>query len=140
MARDNFSKDSHVPSDKQQRYDRQLRLWASKGQDALESAHVVFVNSGSGVVAIEALKNMILPGIGRFTVIDDAVVDESDLGSNFFLSRSSIGSSRARLCADLLTELNTNVIGDWRPKEAVRYPSAQSPLPCNPMANTYIHI
>lgn len=50
------------PSEKERRYDRQLRLWAATGQSALESANVLLVNSGGGSMGIEALKNLVLPG------------------------------------------------------------------------------
>ena len=50
------------PSDKEKKYDRQLRLWASQGQAALEQANVLLVNSGSGAVGVETLKNLVLPG------------------------------------------------------------------------------
>lgn len=52
----------HGPTDKEKKYDRQLRLWAASGQDALESANLLLVNSGSGVTGVEALKNLVLPG------------------------------------------------------------------------------
>jgi amyloid beta precursor protein binding protein 1 len=50
------------PSDKEKKYDRQLRLWAASGQQALEDAVVLLVNSGPGAVGIETLKNLVLPG------------------------------------------------------------------------------
>ena len=50
------------PSDKEKKYDRQLRLWAANGQRALEDAHILLLNSGSGTVGIETLKNLVLPG------------------------------------------------------------------------------
>ena len=50
------------PSDKEKKYDRQLRLWAANGQQALEDAHVLLLNSGSGTVGVETLKNLVLPG------------------------------------------------------------------------------
>ncbi|MCJ1362576.1 hypothetical protein MMC16_001680 [Acarospora aff. strigata] len=65
------------PSSKEKKYDRQLRLWAASGQQALEEAHVLLVNSGPGVAGVEALKNLILPGVGNFTVVDDATPFES---------------------------------------------------------------
>ncbi|TAQ85456.1 hypothetical protein B7494_g6239 [Chlorociboria aeruginascens] len=68
------------PSDKEKKYDRQLRLWAASGQAALEGAHILLVNSGSGTVGVETLKNLVLPGIGKFTIADDALVTEADLG------------------------------------------------------------
>jgi NEDD8-activating enzyme E1 regulatory subunit len=50
------------PSEKERKYDRQLRLWAASGQEALESAHILLLNSGSGTVGVETLKNLVLPG------------------------------------------------------------------------------
>jgi hypothetical protein len=50
------------PSDKEKKYDRQLRLWAANGQAALEEAHILLLNSGSGTVGVETLKNLALPG------------------------------------------------------------------------------
>lgn len=47
---------------KRKKYDRQLRLWAASGQQALEEAHVLLINSGPGVVGVETLKNLVLPG------------------------------------------------------------------------------
>lgn len=100
------------PSDKEKKYDRQLRLWAASGQAALESAHLLLVNSGAGTVGVETLKNLVLPGIGQFTIADDAVVNTADLGVNFFLDESSLGTSRARACTDFLLELNPEVKGN----------------------------
>lgn len=55
----------HGPSDKEKKYDRQLRLWAAQGQQALEDAHILLINSGSGTVGVETLKNLVLPGMRR---------------------------------------------------------------------------
>ncbi|GKT45514.1 NEDD8-activating enzyme E1 regulatory subunit [Colletotrichum spaethianum] len=107
-----------VPSEKEKKYDRQLRLWAASGQAALESANILLVNSGSGTVGVETLKNLVLPGIGKFTIADDAVVNEADLGVNFFLDESHIGKSRAQSCTELLLELNPEVQGDWCPRNS----------------------
>lgn len=49
------------------------------------------------------------------------MVEESDLGVNFFLDKSSLGKSRAQSCADLLVELNPEVEGDWFPKNKVSH-------------------
>ncbi|KIH94788.1 amyloid beta precursor protein binding protein 1 [Sporothrix brasiliensis 5110] len=106
----------HGPSEKERKYDRQLRLWAASGQAALESANILVLNAGGGTVVVEALKNLILPGIGRFTIYDEAVVEEADLGVNFFLDEASLGKSRAQSCTELLQELNPEVQGEWHPK------------------------
>ena len=54
------------------RYDRQLRVWGPQGQEALGRSAVAVL--GSGPAAAEALKNLVLGGVGSFVVVDDAVV------------------------------------------------------------------
>ena len=34
----------------------------------------------------ETLKNLVLPGVGSFTIVDDANVSLSDLGNDFFVT------------------------------------------------------
>ncbi|KAJ5295788.1 hypothetical protein PENANT_c001G05153 [Penicillium antarcticum] len=109
------------PTSKERKYDRQLRLWAATGQQALEDSRVLMVNSDgplghnntgvSGVAGVETLKNLVLPGIGGFTIVDPATVTESDLGVNFFLEEESLGKSRAEETCRLLRELNPDVQG-----------------------------
>ena len=99
------------PTAKEKKYDRQLRLWAASGQAALESAHVLLINSGTGVVGVETLKNLVLPGIGQFTVQDSAQVIEADLGVNFFLEPEDVGKFRADQAKHRLRELNPDVNG-----------------------------
>jgi amyloid beta precursor protein binding protein 1 len=58
------------------------------------------------------LKNLVLPGIGHFTIIDDQTVSQEDAGNNFFLNGyHSIGKSRAAEAVTLLCELNDSVEG-----------------------------
>ncbi|KAL2870658.1 NEDD8-activating enzyme E1 regulatory subunit [Aspergillus lucknowensis] len=114
------------PSSKERKYDRQLRLWAASGQQALENSRVLLVNSDGpwgggntgvfGVVGVETLKNLVLPGIGGFTIVDPAVVTEPDLGVNFFLEDESLGKSRAEETCRLLKELNPDVEGAFYSK------------------------
>lgn len=109
------------PTSKERKYDRQLRLWAASGQQALEDSRVLLVNSDGpldsnstgvpGVIGVEALKNLVLPGIGGFTIVDPATVTEADLGVNFFLEEESLGKSRAEETCRLLRELNPDVQG-----------------------------
>lgn len=99
------------PTAKEKKYDRQLRLWGANGQQALEVAHILLLNSGPGVVGVETLKNLVLPGIGSFTIVDSRLVQTEDLGVNFFLEESSLGRSRAEEMCKLLKELNPEVKG-----------------------------
>ena len=100
------------PTAKEKKYDRQLRLWAASGQQALEDSKVLLLNSGPGVVGVEALKNLLLPGVGNFTIVDEAEVSEKDLGVNFFLEEESLGKSRAEETCKYLQELNPEVTGN----------------------------
>ncbi|MGH0119625.1 UNVERIFIED_CONTAM: hypothetical protein FKN15_058076 [Acipenser sinensis] len=96
---------------KEQKYDRQLRLWGDHGQDALENAHVCLINASA--TGTEILKNLVLPGIGAFTIVDDHKVRGEDVGNNFFLTKSSIGRNRAQAATELLQELNSDVSGNF---------------------------
>ncbi|KAI9465656.1 hypothetical protein BJY52DRAFT_476321 [Lactarius psammicola] len=96
------------PDSKTRRYDRQLRLWAATGQSALESARVLVI--GFSATATSILKNLVLPGIGHFTLLDHRDVSPADAGNNFFLEGpTSIGRSRAEEAVRLLAGLNDNV-------------------------------
>ena len=94
-------------STKDKRYDRQLRLWGDHGQSALESAHVCLVNA-TGIGA-EILKNLVLPGIGTFTIVDSNHVAVGDLDSNFFIPSNKVGTHRGSCVAETLRELNADV-------------------------------
>eukprot|EP00850_Spirogloea_muscicola_P023917 SM000406S15600 [mRNA] locus=s406:33423:37590:- [translate_table: standard] len=92
---------------KQQKYDRQLRIWGEHGQRALESARVCLLNCGP--TGSEVLKNLVLGGIGSFTVVDGAQVEEADLGNNYLVDMSNLHQSRAKCVSALLQELNESV-------------------------------
>ncbi|CAG0913132.1 unnamed protein product [Notodromas monacha] len=102
---------SPEPSEKAKKYDRQLRLWDDHGQAALESSHVCLINAtGAGT---ELLKSLVLPGVGNFTIVDNKLVTAEDLGSNFFLNKQSIGKNRGEMACGLLSELNSDVRGNF---------------------------
>ena len=94
-------------SAKAKRYDRQLRLWGDHGQAALERAQVCVINATA--TSTEILKNIVLPGVGKFTIIDDQKVSEEDAGNNFFLEKENIGEFRGPAAKDMLLELNPDV-------------------------------
>jgi len=52
-------------------------------------------------------------GIGHFTILDPATVQEEDLGVNFFLDNTSLGKSRAEQTCYFLKELNPDVEGHF---------------------------
>ena len=55
------------------------RLWGDHGQAALESAQICLVNASA--TGTEILKNLILPGIGSFSIVDGARVSGEDVGN-----------------------------------------------------------
>lgn len=65
------------------------------------------------------LSNIAVLGIGKFTIADDTIVGDADLGVNFFLDEASRGKPRAQCCTDFLLELNPEVEGEWFPKSPV---------------------
>ncbi|XP_028665555.1 NEDD8-activating enzyme E1 regulatory subunit [Erpetoichthys calabaricus] len=96
---------------KEQKYDRQLRLWGDHGQEALENAHVCLINASS--TGTEIMKNLVLPGIGAFTIVDGHSVSGEDVGNNFFLTKTCFGKNRAYAATELLQELNSDVSGNF---------------------------
>ncbi|KAF2720613.1 hypothetical protein K431DRAFT_285713 [Polychaeton citri CBS 116435] len=100
-----------LPTAKEKKYDRQLRLWGASGQEALEDTHILLINNGPGIAGVETLKNLVLPGVGHFTILDPALVSHADLGVNFFLDDTSLGRFRAEETVKLLMELNPDVKG-----------------------------
>uniref|UniRef100_A0A674MC86 NEDD8-activating enzyme E1 regulatory subunit n=1 Tax=Takifugu rubripes TaxID=31033 RepID=A0A674MC86_TAKRU len=84
---------------KEQKYDRQLRLWGDHGQESLENSHVCLINATA--TGTEILKNLVLPGIGAFTIVDGHVVTGEDVGN------------KAQAATELLQELNSDVSGNF---------------------------
>ncbi|XP_076673958.1 nedd8-activating enzyme E1 regulatory subunit APP-BP1 isoform X1 [Andrena cerasifolii] len=102
-------------SEKNRKYDRQLRLWGDHGQAALERAHVCVINATG--LGTEILKSLVLPGIGAFTIVDGKKITNEDIGANFFLEADSVGKSRAQVAMQMLLELNSDVRGDYIDEE-----------------------
>ena len=100
-----------VPSKKATKYDRQLRLWGDHGQTSLESAHVCLINASA--TGTEIVKNLVLPGIGGFTIVDNKRVSPEDVGTNFFVTADTVGFPRAQVAVALLQELNPDVKGAY---------------------------
>ncbi|CCI49847.1 unnamed protein product [Albugo candida] len=100
-----------MTADKSTKYDRQLRLWGPEGQEKLENTHVLLVNASA--TGCEALKNLVLPGIGKFTIVDNQNITIAECSRNFFVSHSDLGSSRASSATRNLLELNPEVHGQF---------------------------
>ncbi|EGT52212.1 hypothetical protein CAEBREN_15257 [Caenorhabditis brenneri] len=95
--------------DASNRYDRQVRLWGEEGQASIGSTSVCVLGSDS--LATETLKSLVLAGVQSFFIVDDARVEQADIGQNFFLHNNDIGRYRAEATLEKLTELNPSVSG-----------------------------
>ncbi|KAG9160542.1 hypothetical protein Leryth_026142 [Lithospermum erythrorhizon] len=100
------------------KYDRQLRIWGEQGQAALEKASVCLLNCGP--TGSEALKNLVLGGVGSITVVDGSKVQVGDLGNNFMVDELSVGQSKAKCVCSFLQVLNDAV----KAKFVEEYPDA----------------
>lgn len=60
---------------------KNFRIWGELGQAALEEASICLLNCGP--TGSEALKNLVLGGVGSITVVDGSKVQIGDLGNNF---------------------------------------------------------
>ena len=90
------------------RYDRQMRLWGLEAQQrcvTLSTSTPLATNSNGSTrmrnatilvvrlkgTATEAIKNMVLAGIGKLIIVDDDEVMEEDLGASFFFRDEDVG-------------------------------------------------
>lgn len=96
------------------KYDRQLRIWGPLGQQKLEKSRICMF--GCEPAGVETLKNLILPGCGHITIVDDKLVTDRDCGNNFFVTLDSVGKNRAEVVAANLLEMNEDVKGKAVPK------------------------
>ncbi len=100
-----------------ERYDRQIRLWGEGGQAALSRANVLVV--GSTATATETLKNLVLPGIDSFTIVDDATCATTH-PANFFVPQTD-SSPSAECAARHLAELNPAVRSSYIPTDPATF-------------------
>eukprot|EP01132_Coremiostelium_polycephalum_P008510 gene8510-10462_t len=100
-------------------YDRGIRLWGVDAQNRLRQSKVLFI--GVNGLMSEVIKNVVLAGVDSVTIIDNKIVSWSDLGSNLFLSESSIGKKKSDESLSGIIDLNplVNVKADNREIESI---------------------
>ncbi|EMD31416.1 hypothetical protein CERSUDRAFT_119795 [Gelatoporia subvermispora B] len=85
-------------------YDRQIRLWGLEAQQRMRNATILVVNLGGA--ATEAVKNIVLAGIGKLIVADAREVAEADLGAGFFFRDEDVGRKRVDAAKARIESLN----------------------------------
>lgn len=88
-------------------YDRQIRLWGIDSQKRLRQARILLV--GLSGIGVEVAKNVILAGVKSLTLMDDVVVTNEDVSTNFTLTRSDVGKNRAVSALPNIQKLNPMV-------------------------------
>lgn len=96
-----------ISKDERELYDRQIRLWGLEGQGRLSNARV-FV-AGLSAASIEAVKNLVLAGVGMLLLQSSELVTEESLGYNFFVSAADVGENVAEASKRGAQRLNPRV-------------------------------
>ncbi|KAK0188154.1 hypothetical protein F5146DRAFT_744025 [Armillaria mellea] len=90
--------------EEQSRYDRQIRLWGIEAQQRMRNAAILVVRLQG--TATEVIKNIVLAGIGKLVMVDDADVTEEDLGAGFFFRDEDVGQKRVIAAKSRVESLN----------------------------------
>ena len=61
---------------------------------------------GLNPTALEIVKNLVLSGCKKLSIVDDKTVEWTDLSGQFFLSEEDIGKNRVDSCLHKIQELN----------------------------------
>jgi adenylyltransferase/sulfurtransferase len=100
---------SELSDDELERYARHLVLpqIGGIGQRRLKAAKILIV--GAGGVASGAIPALAGAGIGRLTIVDDDVVDASNLQRQWLFRDDQVGQSKAELAAAFVEALNPDI-------------------------------
>ena len=91
------------------RYARQIILpaFGGAGQAKLKAAHVAIV--GAGGIGCPAITYLAAAGVGKLTIIDDDVVELSNLQRQPLFTDADIGERKAVVAADAARRINPHV-------------------------------
>ena len=94
------------------RYSRHLLIpeVGVEGQERLAAARVLCI--GAGGLGSPVLQYLAAAGVGRIGVVDDDVVDESNLQRQTIFATADIGRSKAQVAAQRVLEINPLVAAD----------------------------
>ena len=100
---------TELSDDELERYARQIVLpqVGGVGQRRLKAASVAVV--GAGGVGSAVIPNLAGAGIGRLTIVDDDVVDRTNLQRQPIFRDDQVKQSKAQLAANFVRSLNPNV-------------------------------
>ena len=98
-----------ISGHERQRYDCQLVLKevGERGQDALRAGSALVV--GAGGLGAPVLFYLVAAGVGRIGIVDDDVVELSNLQRQILFTTADIGRRKAEVAAERLAALNPEV-------------------------------
>ncbi|KAF8635925.1 hypothetical protein AX15_000101 [Amanita polypyramis BW_CC] len=108
---------SDLTEEEANRYDRQMRLWGIEAQQRMRNATILVIRLRG--VATEAVKNMVLAGIGKLVLVDGEDVTEEDLGAGFFFRDEDVGKNRLDAAKARIESLNPLVTVETIPRLSV---------------------
>lgn len=104
---------SKTDEEKQERYDRQVRLWGSATQQRLGEARIE-IHSCTGV-ACEVAKTVVLAGVKEVSIVDDSLVGARDVtAASFLFHAGDVGAKKGPLAQKRLQELNPYVDAKYK--------------------------
>ena len=97
--------------EKEELYSRQIAAYGSNSMNKISKLKILIY--GLRGLGIEICKNIILAGPERVSIFDNNKITREDLGSNFYVEESNIGSRRDEISLQKLSELNNLVKCDY---------------------------
>ncbi len=90
-----------------ERYDRQIMLLGIENQKRLKDAKVLVV--GAGGLGSATLNYLVAAGVGNIILIDNGVIELSNLNRQILYNEEDLGKSKAKVACEKLRKLNSEI-------------------------------
>ena len=97
-------RDKMVSEREQERYKRQMMLFGDEGQELLKRSHIVI--AGAGGLGSPVAIYLAVAGVGTLTIVDNDVVEMSNLNRQILHSDRDIGERKTTSAEGKLRDLN----------------------------------
>lgn len=90
-----------------ERYDRQLRIFGEHGQERLKNSKIFI--AGAGGLGSPISIYMAVAGVGQIRIVDDDIVESSNLNRQTLYEEKDIGGRKAESAEKRLKEINPDI-------------------------------